>query len=71
MKKERDNHRTVALRHMTLERLVFDLFEYPFLVTRATLHDDNNAVTKGCVMGKTSICPYVTDIFLMHRVVEQ
>ena len=37
--KKQDNLRTVALGHMDLNRLVFDLLEYPL------------AVTEGCVRG--------------------
>ena len=45
MEKERDNRRNVTLGRMTLERRVFDLFEYPFVGTRITLHDGKNGVT--------------------------
>ena len=55
---------------MTLERRVFDFFEYPFLSARMTLHNDNNAVAEGCVMGGASVRPHVTGVFLMCRVVE-
>ena len=37
--KKQDNRRTIALGHMTLDRLVFDLLKSPW------------AVTKGCVRG--------------------
>ena len=48
--KKQDNRRTVALGHMTLEKLVFNLLESPFLSTRKIILYGNNMVTKGCVM---------------------
>ena len=44
-KKERDNCRNVALGHVTLERLVFDLSECPFVGTMINLLDGKNSVT--------------------------
>ena len=45
VKKEQDNHRTVALGHITLKRLLFYLFGCPFLGTRITLLNGKNAFT--------------------------
>ena len=56
---------------MNLERRLFDLYEYPLVGTRITLHGSKNAVTEGCVRGKASVRPHVTDVFAMRRIVEQ
>ena len=50
-RKKRDNCITVALGHITLERSVFDFFEFPFGGTRITLLDGKNTVIEGCVRG--------------------
>ena len=68
--KVQDNRRTIALGHMNLERRMFDLVEYPFVGTRITLHVGNNAATEGCVREEASDRPHVTDVFVVHRLVE-
>ena len=70
IKKEQDNPRNVALDHMTLEMLVFDFAEYPFVIARKTLFYGKNAVTEGCVRGQASIRPRLTDVLVMHMVSE-
>ena len=45
VEREQDNRRTVALGHINLERQVFDLFEYPLVGTRITLHGVINTIT--------------------------
>ena len=47
-RKERDNFRTVVLGYMTLERRVFDLFDYLFVSTRITILNSNNKAKEGC-----------------------
>ena len=45
------NHRSIALGHMTLERLVFDFTESPFLITKKTFLCAKNVVMTGCGRG--------------------
>ena len=49
---KQDNRRNVALGCITLMRHVFDFFDYPFVGTRITLHNSNNAFTAECVKGR-------------------
>ena len=69
--KKWDNNITVALRHMTLERRVFDFFDYPLVSMRITHHRGKNAVTEGCVRGEAYLRPCVTDFFVIRRVFKQ
>ena len=55
--------------HITLERLVFDFYESSFVGRSKNLIDGENAVTEGCVRGKASVIPPITDVFIMRRVV--
>ena len=56
---------------MNLDRPVFDSFEYPFVVTRITLLNDNNEVTEWCVRGEAYVLPRVTYVFVMRKLVER
>ena len=49
--KKRNNRRTVALGHMTLERLDFDFAESPFAITMETLLYGKNVVMEGSIKG--------------------
>ena len=53
--KERDNCRTVALDNMNSERSVFDLFEYPLVGTRISIHGSKEEVTERCVRWEASV----------------
>ena len=46
-KKEQDNRRTFVLVHITLDILMFDFAEYPFVSTSKTLVYGNNVVMGG------------------------
>ena len=56
---------------MTVERHVFDFFEYPFVGIWISLNKGKNTVTKGCVRGELSVHPKVTYVFVMRRVVKR
>ena len=70
VEKELDDCRTVVLSHITLERRVIGFFQYPFVGMWIPLHSGKNAVTVGCIRGENPIQPHVSDVFIMHMVVE-
>ena len=71
MEKERGNLRTFVLTQMNLEKCVFDFYEYLLVGTRINFHGGNNVVKDGCVRGGSYVCPRVTDVFVMRRVVKR
>ena len=61
--KEQYNSRTAALGHRTLERRIFDLFEYAFVDTSITLQGVKSVVMEGCASGEEYVCSHITDFF--------